>query len=251
MEVEPGFPVPYSGMARLNLMRGRPGEALGWIDRALERTPERAFYHARKALILQQLGQPEAAWQQLETVCSVSPGNTFALDLVVALRITRGDRDELARIASGEAEPGCSAAQRGQAYLALGDLEAARAQYEQDELDPRQTIVDLLNDEWVWCLPHVVTRAHLRIAAGDERGRDELERLHDELEWFHADGIVNADMLYWAACAHAAAGKYDLALQRLEDAVRRGWRHAWWTRADWNLSAIADRPAFRELLTRP
>jgi hypothetical protein len=57
-------------------------------------------------------------------------------------------------------------------------------------------------------------------------------------------------MLYWGACAHAAAGQPALALGQLEEAVSRGWRHAWWARHDWNLRAVADRAAFRELLAR-
>jgi TolB-like protein/tetratricopeptide (TPR) repeat protein len=250
MEIDPAFAVPYSGMARLQLMRGKPQEALRWIDQALERAPTRAFYHARKGLILQQLGETEAAVEQLEMACRISPGNAFALDLELALQIVRGDRVELARIAAGESANGYSAMQRGQARLALGEVEAAHALYEEETPDPRRAIVDLLNDEWVWCLPHVVTRAHLRIAAGDERGRGDLERLNAELERIESDGVVNADTLYWAACARAAAGDDERALALLADATGRGWRHRWWARHDWNLQRLVDRPAFRELLSR-
>ncbi|MGB5102057.1 MAG: hypothetical protein WBO04_01895 [Steroidobacteraceae bacterium] len=44
IEIDPAFQVPYSGMARLNAMKGSLEEALGWIDRAIERAPTRAFH---------------------------------------------------------------------------------------------------------------------------------------------------------------------------------------------------------------
>jgi TolB-like protein/tetratricopeptide (TPR) repeat protein len=250
IEIDPAFPVPYSGMARLCMMRGQPADALRWIDQALERAPTRAFYHARKGLILLQLGERDAAVAQLDTARRSSPRNAFASDLEIALLVVRDDRESLGRVAAGKTQQGYSAAQRGQAQLALGDVAAARALYEQETPNPRRAIDDVLNDEWVWSLPHVVTRAHLRIAAGDARGRDDLERLWVELRRSQSEGISNVDMLYWGACAHAAAGQPALALSQLEEAVSRGWRHAWWARHDWNLRAVVDRAAFRELLAR-
>jgi tetratricopeptide (TPR) repeat protein len=250
MEVDPAFPVPYSGMARLCMMRGRPSDAIRWIDQALERAPTRAFYHARKGLILLQLGETAAAATQLETARRSSPGNAFASDTEIALSVVRDDRETLRRLAAGESGQGYSAAQRGQAQLALGDVAAASVLYEEETPDPRRAVDDVLNDEWVWSLPHVVTRAHLRIASGDARGRDDLERLWVELRRTRSDGISHVDLLYWGACAHAAAGEPESALRQLEEAVQRGWRHAWWARHDWNLRALADRPAFRDLLAR-
>src|SRR5262245_33330645 len=167
MEIDPAFPVPYSGMARLCMMRGQPADAIRWIDQALDRAPTRAFYHARKGLILLQLGTTEAAVAQLDTARRSSPGNAFASDLEIALSVVRDDCEFPSRVAAGNAEQGYSVAQRAQAQLALGDVAAARALYEQETPNPRRAIDDVLNDEWVWSLPHVVTRAHLRIAAGD------------------------------------------------------------------------------------
>ena len=58
------------------------------------------------------------------------------------------------------------------------------------------------------------------------------------------------DLSYWAASAHAVLGRSDVALQRLDEAIGRGWRHAWWARHDWNMSSLADDSRYGELLRR-
>jgi len=45
-------------------------------------------------------------------------------------------------------------------------------------------------------------------------------------------------------------GETGRALEILEEAVRRGWRHAWWARHDWNWAGLEDDPRYRDLLAR-
>jgi hypothetical protein len=45
-------------------------------------------------------------------------------------------------------------------------------------------------------------------------------------------------------------GQRERALAQLEDAQRRGWRHTWWARRDWNMQSLADDPHYRALLER-
>jgi TolB-like protein/Tfp pilus assembly protein PilF len=250
IEIDPAFAVPYSGMARLNAGRGALQDALRWIDQAIERAPTRAFYLARKGLFRLENGDPDAAAVLIESACRSSPDNAFDSDLVVALRMVREDRAALARIADGDAARSYSMSQRAQAQLALGNLEAARSLYEQDPPDPRQAIVDVINDDWIWRLPHIVNHGHLRIVSGDDRGRHDLERLLAQLDDVRSQGVVNTDISYWAASAHAVLGRRDLALQQLDQSIDRGWRHAWWARHDWNMASLADDSRYRELLAR-
>jgi TolB-like protein/Tfp pilus assembly protein PilF len=250
MDIEPAFPVPYSGMARLNATRGDPREALRWLDLAIERAPTRAFYFARRGLVLLQLGDVAAAAESIERACCSSPDNAFDSELVIGLRIVQGDRDALERIARAETPRAYTPAQRGQAHIALGDLDRARALYDATTGTVREQIDDVINDDWIWRLPHVVNRAHLRLRAGDARGRHELEQLLAELERTWSQGIVNMDTLYWAASAHAVLGQREHALAQLEEAQRRGWRHTWWARCDWNMQPLADDPHYRALLER-
>ncbi len=250
IEIDPAFPVPYSGMARMNATRGSLDEALRWIDRAIERAPARAFYLARKALILAQLGRIDAAVATVEAACCRSRGNLFEADLVAGLRVVVGDRAALERIVNCEGECTWAPAQRAQALIALGDRAAALRAYEGEPPDMRRAINDLINDEWVWRLPHTVNYAHLRIDTGDEGGRDTLQDFLARAEEMRAAGIVNVDALYWVASAHAVLGEETRALELLEEAVGRGWRHAWWARGDWNWSGLAEDPRYRGLLTR-
>ena len=142
------------------------------------------------------------------------------------MHIVRGDRFELARIADDRTDRSCSPSQRVQVHLALGNREAARALYEQQAPDPRHAIDDAINDNWVWRLPHIVNHAHLRVVAGEEIGRHDREQLLAQLDEVRSQGIVNMDLSYWAVSAHAVLERSDLALQRLEEAIGRGWRHA-------------------------
>jgi TolB-like protein/Tfp pilus assembly protein PilF len=250
MEIDPAFPVPYSGMARLHSQRGSLDAALHWIDQAIERAPRRTFYLARKALVLAQLGRLDAAVTAVEAACCDPTGNRFEADLVMGLRVATGNRAALLAIANDDS--GCSWApgQRAQALLALGDRAAALARYAAHPVDPRTAINDLINDEWVWCLPHVVNHAHLRLDAGDERGRETLQELFEGADAVLAQGVINVELLYWMASARAVLGENELALQLLEQAVQQGWRHAWWARHDWNWAALAGDSRFRDLLAR-
>ena len=96
----------------------------------------------------------------------------------------------------------------------------------------------------------MVNYAHLRIQAGDESGRGALHALVARAEELRADGIVNADAVYWVASAQAVMGETERALETLEEAVMRGWRHAWWARHDWNWVGLEGNSRYRDLLAR-
>jgi hypothetical protein len=69
-------------------------------------------------------------------------------------------------------------------------------------------------------------------------------------EELRSEGIVNVDVLYRIASAHAVLGDAAQALDRLDEAIARGWRHAWWARHDWNWAGLADDSRFHALLAR-
>ncbi len=59
---------------------------------------------------------------------------------------------------------------------------------------------------------------------------------------------MNASILYLAATAHSLLGQRDLAVAQLEEAIRLGWRHAWWADVDWNARGLAAEPRWQALL---
>lgn len=250
IEIDPAFPVSYSGMARLNATRGELEEARQWIDQAIERAPARAFYLARKGLLLLQLGRVDAATEAITLARSRSPDNLFDAELVIALHMVRGDQDKLQQIAGQPGTRTYTAAQRAQTEIALGNHSTARALYAQSTANVRQEIDDVINDDWIWRLPHAVNRAHLRMQVDHAEGSAEIERLLATLAQVWAQKIVNVDTLYLAASAHAVLGQREQALTQLEQAIERGWRHAWWARCDWNMKSLDDDARYQQLLAR-
>jgi len=251
IDLDPQFPVPLSGMARLDATRGRVHEALRWVDRAIEVAPSRGFYRARRALLLQQLGRTGDADAALEEARALVPANRFDVELEIALRMARGDRGALERIAAGTAGPAFGAAQRAYVCAALGRINDAQAWYAQATLSPCGEIDDVLNDEWVWRLPHAITCAHLCAAGGeDSRCHEQLRGFVERAERYFGDGIVSGDVRYWTATACLMLGLTDEGIAHFETAVSGGWRHGWWARLDWNLRPWLAEPRVAAAIAR-
>jgi tetratricopeptide (TPR) repeat protein len=168
---------------------------------------------------------------------------------VIALHMARREGAALARIAGGDAGREFSEAQRAYACVALGRLDEARALYDIAVPGARGEIDEVLNDDWVWRLPHWITRAHLRLARGDtQKGRTELEDFIKRANRLAAEGVWSGEVRYWAATAHALLGEVDRAAEDLRAAVAGGWRHAWWAKLDWNLRDHLDDPRIAGVL---
>jgi len=234
VEIDPDFPVSHYGLARAHALGRHFEEARREIDEAIRIAPGRAFYFAQKCLIQLQAGDIEGAARSAEDAFSMSPDNPFDADLSVAHYMSRDDRDSLTRIAQGETKRSYTNGQRGQAFLALGNFDAARELYEATDLDSEKELLKLVTDDWSWRLPHVINRAHLRLRDGDERGEKELEALIVNGERLAGQGVRSPQALYWAATATALLGREEQADVLLADARAAGWHHDWWLRLDWN-----------------
>jgi TolB-like protein/Tfp pilus assembly protein PilF len=251
IEIEPRFPVPYSGMSRLNAVRGRIREAIEWIDRAIDIAPERAFYRARRGLLELQLGNVEEAAQCIRSAQERAPDNVFDSELVLAMYMAQRDRARLEDVATGKAGRAFTVCQRAYAWVVLGDHAQALATYELAPTTARAEVGQVLNDDWVWRLPHSVTRAHLRRLAGEQaRADEELRAFIAAADSLIGPEVWNGDVLYWAATAYALLGDLEKAVATLRSAVDGGWRHAWWARLDWNLDEHRHDPRIVALLER-
>jgi TolB-like protein/Tfp pilus assembly protein PilF len=251
MEIDPEFLVPYSGMSRLEVRRGRPREALRWMEQALERAPTRAFFNAGRGALLLQLGDLEGASASIAKARAVAGREFLDSELEVALFIAKGDREALTRVAQDDSAPS-SNRERAQALIALGDFDGARARYERESLDEARCIDETLSigGDWFWRLPHFVNRAHLRLRTGDESGRADLEQYLREVERLRSTGIWNPDVSYGAATAQALLGRREQAAEQLAEGMRSGWHQAWWARVDWNVADLAGDARWLEILRR-
>jgi adenylate cyclase len=250
-DLDPGFPVPCSGMSRLEATRGRVFEALRWIDCAIGIAPTRAFYRARRGLLQLQLGRVDEAARSVAEGRARAADNVFDAELVIALLMVQDDRAALEAIVRGEGGREFGDAQRAYASVALGRRDDARALYDAIRVNPCCEIEEILNDDWVWRLPHSITRANLRIEAGDVvRGCDELTTFVARAEHLFEQGIVSGEVRYWTATACLLLGRMDEAVAHLETAVAGGWRHAWWARLDCNLARWLEDPRIAACLAR-
>jgi TolB-like protein/Flp pilus assembly protein TadD len=248
MEVDPEFLVPYAGMARLESSLGNLREALRWIEAVIARAPTRAYYHAARGLLLLQLGQTDAAAESIESGRRMGGAAVYDSDLVIAIRIAHGDRETLSRIAADDPAGSYTEVQRAHVQIVLGQLDGARAIYDAHAPDAAKEINTILRADWFWRLPHTINHAHLTLLADAARGRERLEHFLAETERVRGRGLQNAWIQYLAATAHALLGQRDLAFARLEEAIRLGWRHAWWADVDWNAQGMVDEPRWQELL---
>ena len=255
IEIDPAFQVPYSGMARLHCLarlarRGaaldRPGHRTRADANVLSRAqgahpratgPDRGRRRRRRSGLLQSRRQPlrgrpggGAARRDRE-----SPGLLPAI---------AGDGVR-SRLDTGPARPGPDRARRPAVGTPGVRRQDARSPWR--DRRPHQRRMGLAP----------ATRGELRPPAARCRGRARAELLRELLsraDEVVAEGVVSVDMLYWMASAHAVMGEKEQALDLLEQAVTRGWRHAWWARHDWNWTGLCGRctlPRFaREGLTR-
>ena len=239
IEIDPAFPVPHYGLSRAHALEGQFDHALKAIRAAIERAPGRAYYRAREGLLLLQKGDLEAASNSVVDACCKSPDNPFDAELVIAVYMSLGDHDSLERVARARTRRGYTPAQRAQAFIALGDYAAAAEQYDAATIDPERELIALITDEWIWRMPHVINRAHLRLQAGDERGKTELEQLLAALAGIEEQAVINPLARYWAASASALLGRTERAQRLLAEARLIGWHHAWWERQDWNIRSLS------------
>jgi TolB-like protein/Flp pilus assembly protein TadD len=241
IEIDPAFPVPHYGLSLVHVLEGDAERALAMIDAAIERAPRRAYYRARKGVMLLGMGRVDEAQQVIGQACGISPENAFDADLKLALAILRRDTGQLDDIATGACGCAYRAAQRAQAALALGDPSRALQLYAEEPPELGREIYDLVTDDWVWRLPHLVSHAHLRLDAGDAAAaRLALRELLSALDRLLGDGVENPQIHYWIACGHAVLGELEPARAALRRARSLGWQHLWWQRLDWNLAALGE-----------
>ncbi len=251
IELDPQFPVPCSGMSRLHATRGDVAGALRWVERAIAIAPTRAFYRARQGLLLLQRGDLDGAARAVDAATARAPDNVFDTEFDLAFCLARHDVAKLEAIASGAAGACFTVTARAYAHVALGRFEEARALYAGAQLDPCREIDELLNDDWVWRLPHTITRAHLELEAGDAAGGTRaLEAFLGAARNSFDEGVVSGDLRYWCATACLLLAREDAAVAHLASAVDGGWRHGWWARLDWNLRPWRERPPIAAALAR-
>ncbi len=188
--------------------KGRKLEALRWIDRAIERGPEIAAYHAALGEVLRELGRHQDAAAVLAKALGLDPNLATAHNNLGLVHL-RARRPDLALASFEEAirlRPGFTTARinRGEALQALGLWdEAAAAYFEVLEIEPENA--------WV----HTYL-GHVLLELGDVDRLDQAaEHCRRALELSPGLGEAHTNL----GNVYKAMGRFDDALSSYHRAV--------------------------------
>ncbi len=246
LELDPTFPVAYSGMARVRLIQAKLDEAFDWQEKAIERAPTVAYYLARKGFIILQSGHPEQARPWFEAARRSSLDKHYLGDIFVGVAAAEQDYEGLRRIL--DSDDAFDSPHRALAALLLGDAGTALALYRRQCPDPVSVLHDIINYDILWRIPHTNYRAMLELREGNAGASADLNLLLELVSDFSAQGIVNADLHYWAATSCAVLGRADDAISELEKAAALGWLSTWWARRDPCLEPLRGDERFESIL---
>jgi cellulose synthase operon protein C len=136
VELNPGQGSALTKLGDVHLALGDRAAARGYFERALAILPEDRLTHQRLGLLAEEDGDIAAAIRHYEAGIRGMPADTLGVKINLALLYNRTGapdraRDLLAPFAARDDTPALVRRALGNAHLALGDSEAAIAQYRQ------------------------------------------------------------------------------------------------------------------------
>lgn len=258
VELQPENPNGYWTTGLLALSQGDLTGATAGYEHALAKAPWRVDLLLQLGWIALDAGTPEAARRHFETARTQQGGDPTLIALERArLFVATGGPSDLAHylesvdlsairdapalldaalleIVAGRAQVGRQLAQRARAMLASGESGVF-----ENVWDAR------------WGRSPRLTLALDALAAGDQtEAEQQLAALERWLVALEANGQVWHGVKYLRASVFALRGRKSEALAALDEAVKLGWRRAWWTAADPALSSIRQEKAFAQELER-
>jgi tetratricopeptide (TPR) repeat protein len=255
IELQPEHPNGYWTTGLIALSQGDLPRAMAGYEKALEKAPWRADLLLQLGWIELDAGKPDEARRYFERAVIQEHDNPTAVELDHArFYIAAGTPADLGRFLDG-VDIGSFQQPPELFDAALLELVAGRPQVAHSLVQRARakSLGDSATFENVWDArwgrSARITVALDALARGDhaeaERQLVALERWLDKLE---ANGQVWHGVKYLRASALAMRGQKPQALAALDDAVRTGWRRAWWTRVDPALSSIRAEQKFAATL---
>jgi len=250
IEIDPAFPNPYEGNARIYWqVLGQLDEAVVWFRKSAALDPAQASGPIMLAMIYLDLGDSAQAEFWFNRVLELAPGPYWPIAANEILNLYRGEEAkafdsgrELLTIDSGSIYT--------LAHLRNDDLQAgryleARARYEHGHpalLQEDEPTID--GDNYV---PAIDLALVLTKTGEQERADLLLDRTLTFLPSprRQGDGYRISDALIYAQ-----RGKIRAVLAALRQAIDQGWRESWWFYFDYdlNLDSIRDEPEFQTMV---
>ncbi len=208
LKVDPGFLPATALLARIWLDEGRPAEALP-LTRALVGTePGNHEYRLLHALVLERMGETEAATAEIETVLAEAPAESSRASTARQLRglqhMAAGDWESAAAVLGGSATAG--AADRilaGEAYAEAAAAHQARGEYAEART-ALDTALELAPAE---ARAHRTTLLLARARLHGNRGRH--AEAQEDLEAVLAEEPAHLEAAVMLASLCAAGGRWD------------------------------------------
>jgi TolB-like protein/Flp pilus assembly protein TadD len=244
IDIAPDFSVAFSGMAYLELQRGRLAKAQDWWERARRIAPERASYPACLAMLQLDCHDPRAAEPFVVAAEALSAEHPVVVRTRMAVLIALGRDDELLRFTEAglarhppEAEAHANA---GLAQLLCGQPERALEHYLHAGAESQRWLSDAL--VWSWRFAHGLHYADALLRTGAQaRGIEVLDKADALLIRLETEGLVTPALDYQRAVVLALRGEHAAAARALEGALHKGYRARWWMRRDPGLASLHER----------
>ena len=230
MELDPGFPAAYSGMAGLMAVTGRFDEEVLWRQKGIDRDPGRIFSYMDLGFALLNLGDLEALAKIHETMEDIDSEHysigwldtltsTYRQNYPAALESGNWLGQQIGAVPSFQGFLGFVHIMDGDYLKARQKLEIAEPRY-WNRASWRAAIE---KDSGLGC-----TIATTMLHTGDEEMANDLLRVViTYLETELPNYVDDADRFDYTGC-YAAAGDYEKALDAFEVTVDHGHYQFWW-----------------------
>jgi TolB-like protein len=230
MELDPGFPAAYSGMAGLMRDTGRFDEEVLWRQKGIDRDPGRIQSYLNVGFALLNMGDLEALTQVRESMDEIDSDH-WSIGWLDTLNTTY-EQNYAAALESGKwVGQQLGPVPRFQGFLGFihmmdGDYIKARQKFKIAE--PRywnraNWRAAIEKDSGLGC-----TIATTMLHTGDEEmARDLLRVVINYLETELPNYVDDVDRFDYIGC-YAAAGDYEKALDAFEVVVDHGHYQFWW-----------------------
>jgi transcriptional activator of cad operon len=253
-ELQPDNAEVVDGLTWFAWSRGALGDALRWNRESLRLAPDVFDYYWTRGELYWTLGlarrarttleQGRAATHEEETA-AVALGSVAYLDGgPAALRL------QLAQAHLDDSPHAVILEELARLRLLLGEADAAAALVNR-ALTAADRQPELTDTPWS---ARTGESCQLRLAAAElQTGKEpaaqaRLNRLVGMLDGMIHAGVERAQVYALRAEAEALLGRGDPAMHDLAQAVRLGWRRAWWAEREPYLASLRSRQDFRDLM---
>jgi TolB-like protein/Tfp pilus assembly protein PilF len=230
LELDPGFPAAYSGMADIMAETGRFDEEVLWRHKGIERDPGRIASYLSLGFALLNLGDVNALTQVRESMDEIDSDHwsigwldmlntTYEQNYPATLESAKWVNQQLGSVPSFQGFLG---------YINIMDGDYIKARKEFEIAEPRywnraSWRAAIEKDSGLGC-----TIATTMLHTGDEEMAIDLLRvIITYLETELPSYIDHADRYNYVGC-YAAAGDYEKALDAFEVSVDHGHYQFWW-----------------------